>query len=149
MLLGKLLLAVLSLCLALAAPAVGAPADPAQREHAPGLHLTAPPTYAGEPAPVSVVLADAAGQPVVGASVRVERLAAGEWGEVAVVVPAAAGSAALEAVLGRDPGGNVVRATWDGTTGEPDGTEPQATGPQATGPRRPAPRRPAPRRPGL
>ena len=137
MLLGKLVLVALSLSLALAAPAVGAPADRDQREHAPGLHLTAPPTYAGEPAPVTVVLADAAGQPVVGASVRVERLVGEEWHELAVVVTDAAGSATLEAVLGRDPAGNVVRATWDGTTGESGGSaEPEgsAAAPQETGP---------------
>lgn len=140
MLLGKLLLAVLSLALALVAPAVAAPADREQRGAAPGLHLTAPPTYAGEPALVSVVLSDAAGRPVVGARVRVERLAAGEWGEVAVVVTDAAGSATLEAVVERDPAANVLRATWDGASGqpaepdaepdaEPGGTEPQETGP--------------------
>ena len=135
-LLGKLLLAVLSLALALAVPAVAAPADREQREAAPGLHLTAPPTYAGEPAPVTVVLSDAAGQPVAGASVRAERLAAGEWGEVAVVVTDAAGTAAVEAVLERDPAGNVLRASWDGTTGQPaePGTEPQETQPRSTGP---------------
>lgn len=42
MLLGKLVPVALSLSLALAARAVGAPADRDQREHAPGLHLTAP-----------------------------------------------------------------------------------------------------------
>lgn len=140
MLLGKLVLALLSLALALVVPAGAAPAEGDQREAAPGLSLTAPPTYAGEPAPVTVVLADAAGRPVAGASVRVERLVAGEWGEVAVVVTDAAGSAATSAVLERDPAANVLRASWDGTTGQPaepgaePGTDPGATQPQETGP---------------
>jgi 5-hydroxyisourate hydrolase-like protein (transthyretin family) len=141
-LLGKLLTVVVLLALALGAPAGAAPAD---REDVPatepGLHLTAPPTYAGEPAPVSVVLSDAAGGPVVGASVRVERQVAGEWTGVAVVVTDAAGTAALEAVLSREPADNVVRATWDATTGQPaepgGGTDPgeeAAAEPQQTGP---------------
>ena len=67
MVLGKPLV-VVSTLLALVAGGVPASAAPAERgaarEVPPGLAVSAPPTYAGAQAPVSVTLADEAGEPV-------------------------------------------------------------------------------------
>ncbi len=88
MVLGKSLVVVCTL-LALALgvlPAAAAPAErPASREVPPGLTLSAPPTYAGQDAPVIVTLADEAGEPVAGASLLVERRIGDTWAEVAVL----------------------------------------------------------------
>ena len=128
MVLGKSLVVVCTL-LALALgvlPAAAAPAErPASREVPPGLTLSAPPTYAGQDAPVTVALADEAGEPVAGASLRVERRSGDTWAEVAVLTTAEDGTASLPVTLTRRPEDNVLRASWAGD----ETHEPQATGP--------------------
>ena len=128
MVLGKSLVVVCTL-LALALgvlPAAAAPAErPAPREVPPGLTLSAPPTYAGQDAPVTATLADEAGEPVAGASLRVERRSGDTWAEVAVLTTAEDGTASLPVTLTRRPEDNVLRASWAGD----ETHEPQATGP--------------------
>ena len=127
MVLGKPLVVVCTL-LALVAGVVPAAADPAERgaarEIPPGLALSAPPTYAGTQAPVSVTLADEAGEPVSGASLRVERRTGDTWAEAAVVTTAEDGTASLPLTLTRRPEDNVVRATFAKNVFEAGGITP-------------------------
>lgn len=107
--LGKPVLVLLTLLLLWSPTGVGA--APAERQLEPGLGLSAPAVYADSPAPVTVTLADAAGEPVAGESVRVERRTAGTWADVATVVTGSDGTATLEVVLSRDPEDNLLRAS--------------------------------------
>ncbi len=66
-----------------------------------------------------------AGEPVAGASLRVERRSGDTWAEVAVLTTAEDGTASLPVTLTRRPEDNVLRASWAGD----ETHEPQATGP--------------------
>ena len=127
MVLGKSLVVVCTLLALTIGVAPGSAAAPAEvrRDLSPGLTLSAPPTYAGQDAPVTVTLADEAGEPVAGASLRVERRTGGTWAEAAVLTTAEDGTASLPVTLTRTPEDNVVRASWAGD----ETHEPQTTGP--------------------
>lgn len=115
--LGKSLLAACALTLTYTlAPVAGvavpaATAAPAERSTGPGLHLTAPQRYAGQPVPVTLILVDDEGEPVPGAAIRVERRTDGTWADLAVVTTDQAGTATLETDLTRAPADNTLRAS--------------------------------------
>ena len=70
--------------------------------------------YAGTEVPVRLVLLDAAGAPVAGAPVLLERRRAGEWREVPLAPTDETGTATAGVELARAPKDNRVRATYEG-----------------------------------
>lgn len=78
------------------------------------LEASAPARYAGDAVPVRLVLSDAAGTPVAGAPLRLERRFGGAWSEVPVAATDEGGAVTAQVEVARAPKDNQVRATYDG-----------------------------------
>jgi len=85
------------------------------------LGLAGAPAYAGSSTQLQADLADAAGAPIPGAAVLVERRVDGAWVALATLTTDDAGHATAPATLAKDPADNVFRASYAG-----DGTNPPA-----------------------
>lgn len=113
----SLLLVVVSLAVGFSPPLGASAADSAH------LTVTAPPAYAGQSTTVTMTLTDAAGAPVAGATIVLERSTGGVWRPAATVVTGADGRATAPQQLARTREDNTVRATYAG----PSGSEPTTT----------------------
>ncbi|WP_426243464.1 M15 family metallopeptidase [Nocardioides sp. LHG3406-4] len=76
--------------------------------------MTGTSARAGETTSLGIAVTDAAGTPLPGVLVTVERLAGGAWAPVGEVVTDAQGHAAIDAALARSAGDNVFRAAYAG-----------------------------------
>lgn len=106
MLRGSLVVALCAVLLPFAAPSQAAVATVST--------VSATPARAGEASTVAATVTDAAGTPLVGVPVTVERVTAGAWAPVAQVATDAQGRAAVAAPLARAAGDNVFRASYAG-----------------------------------
>lgn len=113
-------LVVTLLAALLLGPVVPAGASPAPLARASvGLVVEAGTARSGEDAPVGVLLTDPGGVPVAGASVLVERRAAGAWQPLAALVTDATGRAATVLRMGPVRDDNVIRASYAGDATTP------------------------------
>ena len=109
-----LLLVVVSLAVGVSPPLGATAAGTTQ------LAVTAPAAYAGQPTTVTMTLTDAAGAPIAGASIVLERRTDGAWKPAATVVTDGDGRATTPQRLARSSDDNAVRATYAGAPPDND-----------------------------